>query len=180
MLAAQWTRIGQEDAFVGRCAQTGDELGSRIIATRLVRDIMRLCCLFEQQYAPYSKWLGTAFAKLRNAESLTSILLNILNAQDWPERERHLCVAYEHIAQQHNALQISQPGPVRVSGFHDRPFRVIQAEQFAQLTRAAISDPAVLALPAHIGAVDQFTDSTDVLSNPTMYGRLTAIYGTRK
>ena len=176
MLAAQWVRIGQEDAFVGRCAQTGDELGSRLIANRLIRDIMRLCYLFEQQYAPYSKWLGTAFARLDCATQLTPIFLGVLNAQDWTEREQHLCAACESIAQLHNALQISQPGPTRVSHFHDRPFRVIQAEQFAQLTRAAISDPAVLALPAHIGAIDQFVDSTDVLSNPAIYGRLKATY----
>ena len=61
LLAAQWTRISQEEAFVGRCGDLGDELGSQVIAARLVRDLMRLCFLMERRYAPYSKWLGTAF-----------------------------------------------------------------------------------------------------------------------
>ncbi len=64
LLAAQWGRIGQEEAFPGRCAEAGDDLGSRIITSRLVRDLMLLCFLMERSYAPYSKWLGTAFAQL--------------------------------------------------------------------------------------------------------------------
>ena len=41
-LAAQWRRIAQEEAFMGRCGQVGDDLGSRLIAARLVRDLMHL------------------------------------------------------------------------------------------------------------------------------------------
>src|SRR5581483_7403542 len=58
LLACQWTRIAQEEAFVGRCGEAGDELGSRVTAARLVRDLMRLCFLFEKRYTPYTKWLG--------------------------------------------------------------------------------------------------------------------------
>jgi hypothetical protein len=36
VLKAQWRRIEQEEAFPGRCAETGDELGSRVVAARLV------------------------------------------------------------------------------------------------------------------------------------------------
>jgi len=62
LLAAQWVRISQEDPFVGRCGQVGDDVGSVLVAARLVRDVMKLCFLLEQQYAPYMKWFGTAFA----------------------------------------------------------------------------------------------------------------------
>jgi hypothetical protein len=64
LLAAQWTRIVQEEAFVGRAAEAGDELGSRLIAARLAREVMRLCLVLARRYPPYSKWLGTAFAAL--------------------------------------------------------------------------------------------------------------------
>ena len=33
LLACQWERIAQEEAFVGRAAQAGDDLGSRLITT---------------------------------------------------------------------------------------------------------------------------------------------------
>ena len=55
LLAAQWARIAEEEAFVGRCGDVGDELGSRLVAARLVRDLMRLGFLMERTYAPYAK-----------------------------------------------------------------------------------------------------------------------------
>ena len=55
LLAAQWSKISQEEAFVGRTGEIGDELGSRIVAARIVREIMKLAFLMEKQYAPYTK-----------------------------------------------------------------------------------------------------------------------------
>ncbi len=75
LVACQWRRIDQEEPFVGRTAEVGDELGSRILAVRLARDAMRLCFLQERTYAPYSKWLGTAFSRLdahRRSASLSA------------------------------------------------------------------------------------------------------------
>jgi hypothetical protein len=37
LMAAQWKRIAQEEPFVGRCGEAGDELGSRIVSGRLAR-----------------------------------------------------------------------------------------------------------------------------------------------
>ena len=65
LLAAQWRRIAQEEAFMGRCGQVGDDLGSRLIAARLVHDLIRLCFLMERRYAPYIKWLGSAVCPTR-------------------------------------------------------------------------------------------------------------------
>jgi len=52
MLACQWQRIAQEEAFLGRTAEVGDELGSRVVAARLVRDLMRLCLLMGRRTSP--------------------------------------------------------------------------------------------------------------------------------
>ncbi len=41
---------------------------------------MRLCLLLERRYAPYSKWLGSAFARLDVAEELTPSLRGALAA----------------------------------------------------------------------------------------------------
>ena len=71
ILASQWHRISQEEAFVARCAQVGDELGATVIAGRLVRDLMRLCLMMSRRYVPYSKWLGTAFGRSGAAAVLT-------------------------------------------------------------------------------------------------------------
>jgi len=52
LLACQWQRIGQEEAFPGRCAEAGDDLGSIVVTARLVRDLMRLCLLMHRRYRP--------------------------------------------------------------------------------------------------------------------------------
>jgi hypothetical protein len=162
LLACQWRRISQEEAFVGRCGEIGDELGSAVIAGRLTRDLMRLCLLMARRYPPYSKWLGTAFAATANAAELTPILTAALAATHWRDREHHLCRAYETVATTHNRLGIADPVDPSTRPYHDRPFQVLHAERFADALTGRITDPAIKHLPV-TGAIDQFIDSTDAL-----------------
>jgi hypothetical protein len=160
LLACQWQRIGQEEAFPGRCAEAGDDLGSVIVTARLARDLMRLCLLMHRRYPPYSKWLGTAVARLPDTAGLTASLTAAISAGGWPAREQRLREAYETVAALHNELGLTPPLDPRTRPFHDRPYQVIGAERFTAALREAISDPAVKRLPP-TGAVDQFIDSTD-------------------
>lgn len=176
LLATQWGRISQEEPFVGRCGQVGDDLGSRLVAARLVRDLMKLCFLIERQYAPYMKWFGSAFAQLNCASQLQPLFISVLNATTWQERQKYLTAAYEIVAQMHNDLAITPPLPTNVSPFHKRPFLVIHAERFADALLATISDEEVRALPANIGSIDQFVDSTDVLSYPPHFDKVKRMY----
>ena len=41
-LAVQWGRIAEERAYVGRAGSVGDEIGSSLIAARMVENIIRL------------------------------------------------------------------------------------------------------------------------------------------
>jgi hypothetical protein len=164
LLACQWRRIAQDEAFPGRCAEIGDDLGSRVVTARLVRELMRLALLLARRYPPYNKWLGTAFAGIPSAQALQPLLAAALAATDWPQREDALCAAYEQLARAHNDLGLADRVDPAVRPFHDRPFRVLAADRLADGMRAAIRDPDVLSLPPHIGGVDQFVDSTDVLS----------------
>lgn len=168
VLAVQWRRLDQEEPFVGRTAEAGDELGSRILTARLVRDVMRLCFLIERRYAPYSKWLGTAFLRLDCGPTLAPRLEEALAAAEVHERERVLTSVYEEIAARFNALDVTEAEAPTVRGFHDRPYRVLGAGRFAAAALRAIRDPEVAALAPGLGAIDQFVDSTDVLSDPTM------------
>jgi hypothetical protein len=176
LLAAQWSRIGQEEHFVGRTGDVGDELGSRLLASRLVHDLMQLCFLMEQTYAPYPKWFGTAFSKLSCAPRLSPILLQVLKAQDWRTREDFLCQAYEMVAAMHNDLGITEPVATNVRYFHNRPFRIIDAGRFVKSLKAQISDPAVKAITTDIGSIDQFSHSTDLRSNPDLHKKLQSLY----
>src|SRR5207245_8017747 len=114
LLSAQWERISQEEAFVGRCGEVGDELGSRLIAGRLVHHLMKLCFLMERRYAPYSKWFGTAFSRLESAYALSPVLDKVLSSASWQEREAHLSEAYRIVAERHNALGITRPLETKV------------------------------------------------------------------
>ncbi len=179
LLAAGWTRIAQEEHLMGRAGFAGDELGSRLIGARLVHDLMHLCFLMARQYAPYSKWFGTAFARLEVAPRLEARFHTALSAHTWQERQEALCAAYEIAAGQHNALNITPPLPVQVSPFFGRPFMVIQAEKFAEAITAQIQDPDIrrMAQESPIGAVDQFSTSTDLLSHTPITRRARALYG---
>jgi hypothetical protein len=159
-----------------RAGIVGDELGSALIAARLVGDLMRLGFLMEKQYAPYSKWFGTAFAQLNCAATLTPLFQRVLNAPTWQEREKHLGAALETAAALHNDLGITLPVPTKVSQFHDRPFSVIGADDIAERTWQAIRDEEVQALPRGVGKVEQVVDNTDVLSNTDRCRKLRALY----
>jgi hypothetical protein len=164
LLACGWRRIGQEEHLMPRAGFVGDELGSAIIASRLVRDVMNLCFLMEKQYAPYPKWFGTAFKQLRCAERFWPILWRAQIAPTWQERETALCEAYELLASMHNALGITRKIPETVSPFFSRPFKVIHGDEFANALIEQIADNEVrrIASKRLIGSIDQFSDNTDL------------------
>ena len=139
LLAAQWARISQQEPFVGRTGEVGDELGSALIAADLVQDVMRLGFLMERRYAPYSKWFGSAFARLDVRRAAETAPRRGLAARGWHDRQQHLVHAYEIIAAMHNDLGITEPLSTQASQFHGRPFLVIQAGEFAG--RHSHSDP---------------------------------------
>jgi hypothetical protein len=178
MQAAGWARIGQEEHLMGRAGLTGDEVGSALIGARLVRDVMRLCFLMEREYAPYPKWFGTAFQRLACAPELTDDLRRAQLAETWQERESHLCASYEIVAAMHNRLAVTEPLPAQVRPFWERPFRVIGGERFAAALRAQITDPAVARIAERglIGGSDQFSDSTNLLSDPGWRRTLRKLY----
>jgi hypothetical protein len=170
ILASGWARIGQEEHLMGRAGFVHDEIGSALIGTRLVRDIMRLAFLMEKEYPPYAKWYGTAFSKLKSSERLIPVLTNVLHSVSWQDRERYLCLAYHILAEMHNDLKITGPLSTETTQFFRRPFRIIGGEKFAKAIAERISDPEIARLAAHqpIGSIDIFSDNTDLLENESL------------
>jgi hypothetical protein len=175
LLASQWRRIAQEEAFVGRAAEVGDELGSRVVAARISRDLVRLCFLVERRYAPYSKWLGTAFARLDAAAEVVPALEDALAATAYPAREEALVRAYEAVVRRFNALGVAEPHDPAARPFYTRPYLVLSSDRFASACLAAVEDEQLRRLPL-VGSVDQLADSTDALSSPQLARRLGAMY----
>ncbi|WP_433199412.1 DUF4037 domain-containing protein [Dactylosporangium sp. CS-047395] len=168
ILAAQWIRIAQEEAFVGRAAEMDDDLGSRITAARLSRDVMRLCLLLARRYPPYTKWLGTAFAALPDSAPIGDALAEALAATDAQDRQSALCDAYEAVGAWQNRLRLTYPVNASRRPYFDRPFPVIDAARFAEALAPGVS---------RVGAIDQFVDNTDVLVQPGLTrGLAAAVY----
>lgn len=164
LLACGWQRIGQEEHLMPRAGFMGDELGSALIASRLIRDVMNLCFLMERRYAPYAKWFGTGFQRLRCAGEIYPMLWRAQQAARWQERMEALADAYEVLAHMHNTLGVSKALPKVASSFYDRPFRVIHGELFAQALREEIKDPDMQRIAGRrlIGSLSQWSDSTDM------------------
>jgi hypothetical protein len=174
LLAAQWSLIGQEEAFVGRTGSVGDELGARVITGRQVERLMRLAFLMEKRYPPYSKWFESAFRQLDCWAAMGPLLENAIAAGSYPEREDWLARAYTLAVEMHNALGITALLETRTrtySGWHllrqgvsslalddprnTRPHQVIFAGRIAEAIYATIRDPEVLALIPNAGSVSQ-------------------------
>jgi hypothetical protein len=166
LMAVQWQRINQDEPFIGRTGQVGDELGSMLLGSRLIREMMHLAFLIAREYAPYTKWLGKAFQQLPLAAQLSPYFHQILESQNWKTREEHLNEAYLLMAKVQNELKITPPITPEVTNFHGRPFLVPHSARFVEALLSEIVDPAVKHLPKHMGNVDQISDNTDVLENP--------------
>jgi hypothetical protein len=175
LLACQWRRIDEEEPFMGRTAEAGDELGSRVLASRLVRDVIRLCFLQERRYAPYSKWLGSAFRDLEAHETLRGPLLDLLVARDYKTREALHVAVVEALAARHNALGATLPVDESVGLLPRAAYRVLGSGRFVDACLARVSDPWLRSLPL-TGGIDQFVDSTDVLSNTEAFPKVASLF----
>lgn len=178
LLASAWSSIEQEEHLMGRAGDVGDEIGSAIIAARLVQNLMRICFLMEKRYAPYPKWFGSAFKSLAVAPTLSPMLQKTLCATTWKEREKYLSPAYECVAKLHNQLNITEPVPAAVAQFHGRPYMVISTGAFSNAIKVKIADPELRALANKplVGSVDQFSNSTDLKADPVWRPALGGLY----
>ncbi len=95
VLAAGWQRLCQSLPMVGRTAEAGDELGSRLLSAGLAGDLVWLAFALSRRWAPYAKWRGTVFRSLPVAARLGPLLDDAVAASRWRERENALTAACE-------------------------------------------------------------------------------------
>jgi hypothetical protein len=141
--------------FVGRTAERGDELGSRMLSTGLAADLMWLAYALSREWRPYEKWRGTALRR-----RVQGALEVAAGAGDWREREAAVVAAAEVLGEAQRARGLPTPDVV-VTGFWDRPYRTV--------------DEGVRRLPM-VGSVEQWADSVDVLSSQGRRAALREIY----
>ena len=164
VVATDWARMAQELPFVGRVAERGDDLGSRVIASRLVGVLMHLAHLLERRWPPYAKWAGTSFSRLPSAGTAAEPLFRALDTRDWRAREAGLVDALRMLHQLQRDLGLpAVDDPIEL--FWDRRYRSIREDVVARL-EDSITDPAIRALPRGVGSAEQWSHNVDVLVNP--------------
>ena len=161
VLASGWLRMSEDETLTGRAGSVGDELGSAVIAWRIVRDMMRLAFLMERSYPPYPKWFGSAFAQLKRAPDLLPLLERIGAASGWEERDGALADAYRKLGEMHNALALTPPVPCEPKRWWERPFTVSQAAAIVRALQQEIREPSIRAIAERwmIGNIDLFNDN---------------------
>jgi len=176
IMACQWVRIDQEEPFMARCGAVGDELGSRVVAARQVKEIMGLCFYMEKQYAPYMKWFGTAFSRLKCAQELDPLMKKVFLSENWEDREKILSEVYLILAEMHNDLSITETIEPKISNFYDRPYQVPHSERFYQALIEKVQSPLLKSIKRPIGSLNQFTDSTDITCWNSALESISSVY----
>jgi hypothetical protein len=174
VMAGHWHQICELEHLHGRAGLRGDEVGSRLLAAALVREVMRLGFLQERRYPPYPKWLGTAYAALGRPEM--SALTAALRESDWRAREDALVEAYELLAQRHNELGVTEHIDPTSRQFWARPIRIIGGDRFHRALREAIRDPELKEIDHPAGAIDSVADNAVVLTWASVWRRLRGLY----
>jgi len=176
LIASQWSVIGEEQAFVKRCSDVGDELGSRITCTRIAERLMRLCFLYKDKYAPYSKWFGTAFKRL-SLDAIHGEITAALAANTIGERETHIVNAQILVAELHNTCNITEPFEINVQEYYGRGAKVILSDNnnLAAMVREKITNPELKNCPL-IGSMSQIGNLHDLWDNPQHRGKVDKLY----
>ncbi|HJD23203.1 MAG TPA: DUF4037 domain-containing protein [Firmicutes bacterium] len=175
LIASQWSLIAEEQAFPRRCADRGDVLGSRLIAARIVERLMRLCFLYQGRYAPYSKWLGTAFRRLPHDPDLPAALEKAVEAPSSEEREKAMIRAQILVADQHNRSGLPPVDAVPQSYF-GRPIQVIWADRFAQAAAQSLRGTPLEGAPL-IGTMSQIGNFCALSDRNEYAARIRGLYG---
>src|SRR5438445_12851027 len=108
---------------------------------------MRLCLLKERRYAPYAKWLGTAFSQLEAAEAVG--VGDILAARDHLAREKAMTASLVAVARRHNDLAVTERVEPSITQFVTvngaiRPYRVLNAVRYEPACLGAIARSPLL------------------------------------
>jgi hypothetical protein len=162
VIACDWQRLDHELPLMSRAGDRGDDLGSRVIAARLVAIAMHLGFMLERRWPPYPKWLGTMFVRLPRASLAADALAAVLSAETWHLRQQHLAAALEVLADVQRGTGIATPSAATAS-FFDRPYIHLD-RQLVEMMLADVVDEQ-LRRPG-LGSIEQRSDNVALLVDP--------------
>ncbi len=137
-------------------------MGVKTISARLVNYIMKICFYLEKEYVPYSKWIGTAFKRLKSYPSVEPNLKRLLGENDPEKIENYLVAAYEKLVELHNERTDLPRLDNKIQNFFGRPYRVIFAETIVQKLKEAVNDSYLKNVNIDEVGLDLKADSVDL------------------
>ena len=176
MIASNWEIIASEQAFVKRCGECGDEIGSQLVCARIAERLMRLCFLYKDTYAPYSKWFGTAFGKLDIDERIKQTISDALSANCLVERENKIVEAQALVADMHNVSGLTDYVDYCIESYFGRNIKVIFADKFVDVTvkelkNTAFGNTPLIGTLSQVGGLSAFADEKE------FYPQIIRLYG---
>jgi len=176
LIASNWRLISKEEAFVKRCANVGDEIGSALICGRIAERLMRLAFLYCKKYAPYSKWFGTAFSRLPISDDLKNALLKAVTASDIETRENEIIRAQLLTVDLHNKTGITEFIDVEIDDdFLRRGIKSIHAYKIANTVQAKLKGTGLEKYPL-IGSFNGVAEMNDLWDFLPLMRKAKAIY----
>lgn len=175
LIASNWYLAAEEQAFVKRCATTGDEIGSILVCSRIAERLMRLAFLYCKEYAPYSKWFGTAFQKLPIPQEIKEAIFQAVKASSISQREEQLVLAQHLLAKLHNSLHITPPVSDEIQSYFNRDIKVIYADRIAHAVQAQLEGTPLSQAPL-IGTLSQVSNFTNLYENVSKRDAIQALY----
>jgi hypothetical protein len=175
LIASNWSLIAEEQAFVKRCSECGDEVGSILVCARIADRLMRLCFLYTNRYAPYSKWFGTAFLKLSIDNAIKDKIYAALSSNNITDRENNIVSAQVLVGELHNKCGLTNYVDVSVQKYFGRDIKVIFADRFAEAVMAKLQNTPFKNMPL-IGTLSQVGNYTAITDNSCYIERIKALY----
>jgi len=165
VVAADWSRLGEDLPLMGRTGQRGDDMGSRVLAGGFAQTARHLAFMLARRWPPYPKWMGTMLTQLPVARDLLPALTALMTADDGALRQNAVLDALAVLQRAQREAALPTPAGAVAGQFFDRPFLGIRAETVALLLDD-VTDPLVRRLPPGVGAVEQWADNVKVLADP--------------
>jgi hypothetical protein len=175
LIASNWSHVAEEQAFVRRCFDVGDEIGSVLVCSRIAERLMRLSFLYCNKYAPYSKWFGKAFNLLPIDEKIKTTIRNAVTADSIVNRENNIVLAQKMLADLHNALDTTEFVNVKIESYFGRDIKVIFADKIFNETAKKIKDTLLADCP-FIGTLSEVSNFTTFSDNPKFREKIKALY----
>ena len=136
---------------------------------------MRLCFLYKNTYAPYSKWFGTAFHQLDVSDTLKNTVYRALSANSPEEQEDMIVNAQAMVADLHNISNLTDFVDYKIENYFGRNIKVIFADKFAEATVKELKNTAFENAPL-IGTLSQIGGLSSFADDKACYAQIARLY----